>query len=56
MENWISFENGYFKLVLAALLAVVAAAPSTKREADVKPVAIVKSESEFNDDGSYKFK
>ena len=40
-----------WQLVLAALLVVVAAAPNKLQ--DTKPVAIVKSESEFNDDGSY---
>ena len=40
-----------WQLVLAALLVVVAAAPNKLQE--TKPVAIVKSESEFNDDGSY---
>jgi hypothetical protein len=44
------------QLVLAALLAVVAAAPQKRDVLEVKPVAILKSESEFNDDGSYKFK
>ncbi len=45
---WLSW---LWQLVLAALLVAVAAAPNKLQ--DTKPVAIVKSESEFNDDGSY---
>jgi opacity protein-like surface antigen len=40
-------------VIIAALLAVAAAAPA--KLDDVKPVAILRSAQEVNDDGSYSF-
>jgi hypothetical protein len=43
-------------LVLAVVLAVATAAPRKRDVLEVKPIAILRSASEFNDDGSYTFK
>jgi hypothetical protein len=51
-----NFSFDFFEqLVLAVVLAVVAAAPS-EREVVPRPPAILRSTSETQDDGSYKFR
>ena len=52
-----NFSNEFFQqLVLAVVLAVVAAAPSEREAVVPRPPAILRSTSETQDDGSYKFR
>ena len=48
-------ELGMMQVILATLLAVAVAAPSSLTLETVEPVAIVSSRSEMNEDGSYSF-
>lgn len=42
-------------MILAVVLAVASAAPSSLQLESVQPVAIVSSRSEMNQDGSYAY-